>query len=123
MPNLSVDATWMPWCVQATHPLHAELGLPLQTHQLEHAHAEYLPRPLYVLYVQTSAYREAYGELTPPCSACRAQHNWHEHATAQFNVECVLGVISSEQSITNELRERVTRWERCLTLQESCKGK
>lgn len=48
--------------LEATHPLHAELGLPLQTHQLEHAHAEYLPRPLYVLYVQTSAYREAYGK-------------------------------------------------------------
>ncbi|XP_077535624.1 THO complex subunit 5 isoform X2 [Haemaphysalis longicornis] len=47
--------------LEAAQPLQADLGLPLQAHQAEHASAHFLARPLYVLYVQASAYREAYG--------------------------------------------------------------
>lgn len=47
--------------LEAAQPLQADLGLPLQAHQAEHASAHFLARPLYVLYVQAAAYREAYG--------------------------------------------------------------
>ncbi|XP_067124081.1 THO complex subunit 5 homolog [Centruroides vittatus] len=45
--------------LEATQPLHKELGIPLQATQLQHKSAEFLPRPLYVLYVQACAYKEA----------------------------------------------------------------
>ncbi|XP_037502947.2 THO complex subunit 5 homolog, partial [Rhipicephalus sanguineus] len=48
--------------LEAAQPLQADLGLPLQAHQGEHANAQYLSRPLYVLYVQAAAYQHAYGD-------------------------------------------------------------
>lgn len=44
--------------IQASQPLHGELGIPLQMTEWKHKAAEFLPRPLYVLYVQGNAYRE-----------------------------------------------------------------
>ncbi|KAL1442742.1 hypothetical protein MTO96_046267, partial [Rhipicephalus appendiculatus] len=49
-------------CWRQRNPLQADLGLPLQAHQGEHANAQYLSRPLYVLYVQAAAYQHAYGD-------------------------------------------------------------
>lgn len=48
--------------LEAAQPLQADLGLPLQARQGEHANAQYLARPLYMLYVQATAYQHAYGE-------------------------------------------------------------
>ncbi|XP_013791865.2 THO complex subunit 5 homolog [Limulus polyphemus] len=46
--------------LEATEPLHEELGIPLQATQLHHKGTELLSRPLYVLYVQAFAYKEVY---------------------------------------------------------------
>lgn len=48
--------------LEATRPLHQELGLPLQAQAVEHSQAQALPQPLYVLYVQCHAYRHAHGD-------------------------------------------------------------
>ncbi len=45
--------------VEATQPLYSQLNIPLQANDSTHALAQYLPRPLYVLYVQTISYRHA----------------------------------------------------------------
>ena len=39
------------------------LKMPFDAVREEHQTAQYLPHPLYVLYMQTSAYREACGKL------------------------------------------------------------
>ncbi|XP_054167146.1 THO complex subunit 5 homolog B-like [Oppia nitens] len=45
--------------VEATQPLYSELNLPLQVSDVTHAMAQYLSRPLYVLYVQLISYKHA----------------------------------------------------------------
>ena len=46
---------------QVTKPLQDYLGLPLDKIRRQHQAAYHLPKPLYVLYVQADAYREACG--------------------------------------------------------------
>ncbi|XP_043218537.1 THO complex subunit 5 homolog [Amphibalanus amphitrite] len=45
--------------LQSTQPLQEELSLPLDQRRQQHRLAALLPRPLYLLYVQTTAYAEA----------------------------------------------------------------
>ncbi|RWS14647.1 THO complex subunit 5-like protein [Dinothrombium tinctorium] len=45
--------------VEATQPLHQQLNLPLQSTDIRHANAEYLPRALYIIYVNACAAKEA----------------------------------------------------------------
>jgi hypothetical protein len=48
--------------LQLTRPLQDYLGLPLDKIRRQHQAAYHLPKPLYVLYVQADAYREACGK-------------------------------------------------------------
>ncbi|XP_053206363.1 THO complex subunit 5 homolog [Panonychus citri] len=48
--------------VEAAQPLQSQLGLPLQTIDSQHENALYLSRPMYVLYVNACAMKEAYNE-------------------------------------------------------------
>jgi THO complex subunit 5 len=47
---------------KVTRPLQDYLGLPLDKIRRQHQAAYHLPKPLYVLYVQADAYREACGK-------------------------------------------------------------
>lgn len=95
--------------LEATHPLHAELGLPLQTHQLEHAHAEYLPQPLYVLYVQTSAYREAYGKSFDVSIEGNVEESKALLAPVEEKPEEDSGESDAEESTKGKRHRRLTR--------------
>ena len=44
---------------QATQPVQEYMNMPLDAQRLQHETAKYLPQPLYILYVQASAYSEA----------------------------------------------------------------
>ncbi|CAL1299998.1 unnamed protein product [Larinioides sclopetarius] len=47
--------------IDAAEPFESKMGMPLQAMQVTHKLAKYLSKPLYVLYVQASAYKEHYG--------------------------------------------------------------
>lgn len=44
---------------QATQPVQEYMNMPLDAQRLQQETARYLPQPLYILYVQASAYKEA----------------------------------------------------------------
>ena len=48
--------------IQATKPVQEHLGMPFDQKRDQYRTALYLPSPLYVLYVQASAYSDACGE-------------------------------------------------------------
>ena len=48
---------------QATKPVQEYLGMPFDATREQHRIATYLPRPLYVLYMQATAYKDACGEV------------------------------------------------------------
>lgn len=45
--------------LKATQPVQEYMNMPLDAQRLQHETAKYLPQPLYILYVQASAYSEA----------------------------------------------------------------
>ena len=54
----NILASLMPF-TQATQPVQEYMNMPLDAQRLQHETAKYLPQPLYILYVQASAYSEA----------------------------------------------------------------
>ena len=44
---------------QATQPVQEYMNMPLDAQRVQHETARYLPQPLYILYVQATAYKEA----------------------------------------------------------------
>ncbi|KAF8792705.1 THO complex subunit 5 like protein [Argiope bruennichi] len=46
--------------IDAAEPFESKMGMPLQVMHVTHKLARYLPKPLYVLYVQANAYKEHY---------------------------------------------------------------
>lgn len=51
--------------LQATRPVQDYLSMPYDAIKEEHQKAQHLPVPLYILYMQTSAYKDACGECDP----------------------------------------------------------
>lgn len=49
--------------LQATKPVQEYLDMPFDEIREQHKTATFLPRPLYVLYMQASAYRDACGKF------------------------------------------------------------
>lgn len=49
-------------CQQATRPVQDYLDMPYDSIKEEHVKAQHLPMALYVLYMQTSAYKDACGK-------------------------------------------------------------
>lgn len=95
--------------LEAAQPLQADLGLPLQAHQAEHASAQYLARPLYVLYVQAAAYQHAYGDCFEVGMEGSVEESKALLETTQENQEEDSGESDQEESNVGKRHRRLTR--------------
>uniref|UniRef100_A0A023GG96 Uncharacterized protein n=2 Tax=Amblyomma TaxID=6942 RepID=A0A023GG96_AMBTT len=95
--------------LEAAQPLQADLGLPLQAHQAEHASAQYLARPLYVLYVQAAAYQQAYGDCFDVGMEGSVEESKALLETTEENQEEDSGESDQEESSTGKRHRRLTR--------------
>lgn len=95
--------------LEAAQPLQADLGLPLQAHQGEHANAQYLSRPLYVLYVQAAAYQHAYGDCFEVGMEGSVEESKALLETTQEKQEEDSGESDQEESNKGKRHRRLTR--------------
>lgn len=95
--------------LEAAQPLQADLGLPLQAHQGEHANAQYLARPLYVLYVQSAAYQHAYGDCFEVGMEGSVEESKALLETTQEKQEEDSGESDQEESNAGKRHRRLTR--------------
>uniref|UniRef100_A0A131YWK8 THO complex subunit 5 n=2 Tax=Rhipicephalus TaxID=426455 RepID=A0A131YWK8_RHIAP len=95
--------------LEAAQPLQADLGLPLQAHQGEHANAQYLSRPLYVLYVQAAAYQHAYGDCFEVGMEGSVEESKALLETTQEKQEEDSGESDQEESNAGKRHRRLTR--------------
>lgn len=95
--------------LEAAQPLQADLGLPLQAHQGEHANAQYLSRPLYVLYVQAAAYQHAYGDCFEVAMEGSVEESKALLETTQEKQEEYSGESDQEESNAGKRHRRLTR--------------
>ena len=56
------NVTKLLFLCQATKPVQEHLDMPFDEIREQHKSATHLPRPLYVVYMQASAYRDACGK-------------------------------------------------------------
>nr|XP_054929658.1 THO complex subunit 5 homolog isoform X1 [Dermacentor andersoni] len=95
--------------LEAAQPLQADLGLPLQARQGEHANAQYLARPLYMLYVQATAYQHAYGDCFEVGMEGSVEESKALLEMTQENREEDSGESDQEESNAGKRHRRLTR--------------
>ncbi|XP_015790808.1 THO complex subunit 5 homolog B [Tetranychus urticae] len=83
--------------VEAAQPLQSQLGLPLQVNDNQHEKASYLSRPMYVLFVNACAMKEAYKENF----AVSINGNVDEAKATQFS-----NIIEDEESAESDAEDR-----------------